>query len=129
MFQLTADLDRATQTEVDIYKSLVDNMMAEIAGVEDVKNPDLLIHVRVSFDTMLARIKKRGRSFEQIDENPDLYDYYKELNKRYDDWFDAYDRSPKVQIDGDRFDFVADAEARAKVLEMIDSKLAEVQDK
>lgn len=129
LFQLTADLDRATQTEVDIYKSLVDNMMAEIAGVEDVKNPDLLIHVRVSFDTMLARIKKRGRSFEQIDENPDLYDYYKELNKRYDDWFDAYDRSPKVQIDGDRFDFVADTEARAKVLEMIDSKLAEVQDK
>ena len=129
LFQLTADLDRATQTEVDIYKSLVDNMMAEIAGVEDVKNPDLLIHVRVSFDTMLARIKKRGRSFEQIDENPDLYDYYKELNKRYDDWFDAYDRSPKVQNDGDRFDFVADAEARAKVLEMIDSKLAEVQDK
>lgn len=129
LFQLTADLDRATQTEVDIYKSLVDNMMAEIAGVEDVKNPDLLIHVRVSFDTMLARIKKRGRSFEQIDENPDLYDYYKELNKRYDDWFDAYDRSPKVQIDGDRFDFVADAEARAKVLEMIDSKLAEVHDK
>lgn len=129
LFQLTADLDRATQTEVDIYKSLVDNMMAEIAGVEDVKNPDLLIHVRVSFDTMLARIKKRGRSFEQIDENPDLYDYYKELNKRYDDWFDAYDRSPKVQIDGDHFDFVADAEARAKVLEMIDSKLAEVQDK
>lgn len=129
LFQLTADLDRATQTEVDIYKSLVDNMMAEIAGVEDVKNPDLLVHVRVSFDTMLARIKKRGRSFEQIDENPDLYDYYKELNKRYDDWFDAYDRSPKVQIDGDRFDFVADAEARAKVLEMIDSKLAEVQDK
>ena len=129
LFQLTADLDRATQTEVDIYKSLVDNMMAEIAGVEDVKNPDLLIHVRVSFDTMLARIKKRGRSFEQIDDNPDLYDYYKELNKRYDDWFDAYDRSPKVQIDGDRFDFVADAEARAKVLEMIDSKLAEVQDK
>lgn len=129
LFQLTADLDRATQTEVDIYKSLVDNMMAEIAGVEDVKNPDLLIHVRVSFDTMLARIKKRGRSFEQIDENPDLYDYYKELNKRYDVWFDAYDRSPKVQIDGDRFDFVADAEARAKVLEMIDSKLAEVQDK
>ena len=129
LFQLTADLDRATQTEVDIYKSLVDNMMAEIAGIPDVKNPDLLIHVRVSFDTMLARIKKRGRSFEQIDENPGLYDYYKELNKRYDDWFAAYDRSPKVQIDGDQFDFVSDRDARATVLEMIDRKLAEVQAK
>lgn len=129
LFQLTADLDRATQTEVDIYKSLVDNMMAEIAGIPDVKNPDLLIHVRVSFDTMLARIKKRGRSFEQIDENPGLYDYYQELNKRYDDWFAAYDRSPKVQIDGDQFDFVSDRDARATVLEMIDRKLAEVQAK
>lgn len=126
LFQLTADLNRATQTEVDIYKSLVDNMMAEIAGVADVKNPDLLIHVRVSFETMLSRIKKRGRSFEQIDENPELFAYYQELNKRYDDWFEAYDRSPKVQIDGDRFDFVSDAAARAIVLDMVDSKLAEV---
>lgn len=126
LFQLTADLNRATQTEVDIYKSLVDNMMAEIAGVADVKNPDLLIHVRVSFETMLSRIKKRGRSFEQIDENPELFAYYQELNKRYDDWFEAYDRSPKVQIDGDRFDFVSDVAARAIVLDMIDSKLAEV---
>ncbi|CAM3102036.1 deoxynucleoside kinase [Leuconostoc rapi] len=126
LFQLTADLDRATQTEVDIYKSLVDNMMADIAGVADIKNPDLLIHVRVSFETMLDRIEKRGRSFEQIAGNPGLYDYYKELNKRYDAWFEAYDRSPKVQIDGDQFDFVMDDSARDQVLNMIDAKLLEV---
>lgn len=124
LFQLTADLDRATQTEVDIYKSLVDNMMAEIPGGAS-KDPDLLIHVRVSFDTMLARIKKRGRSYEQIDENPSLYEYYQELNSRYDDWFENYDRSPKIQIDGDRFDFVENPKARAEVFEMIDAKLSE----
>ncbi|MGR8838394.1 deoxynucleoside kinase [Leuconostoc falkenbergense] len=124
LFQLTADLDRATQTEVDIYKSLVDNMMAEIPGGAS-KDPDLLIHVRVSFDTMLARIKKRGRSYEQIDENPSLYEYYQELNSRYDDWFENYDRSPKIQIDGDRFDFVENPKARAEVFDMIDAKLSE----
>ncbi|MBZ6010291.1 deoxynucleoside kinase [Leuconostoc gelidum] len=129
LFQLTADLNRATQTEVDIYKSLVDNMMADITGVDDIKNPDLLIHVRVSFETMLERIEKRGRSFEQIAANPDLYEYYKELNKRYDVWFESYDRSPKVQIDGDRFDFVMNDEARYKVLDMIDTKLSEVDTK
>ncbi len=129
LFQLTADLNRATQTEVDIYKSLVDNMMADITGVDDIKNPDLLIHVRVSFETMLERIEKRGRSFEQIAANPDLYEYYKELNKRYDAWFESYDRSPKVQIDGDRFDFVMNDEARYKVLDMIDTKLSEVDTK
>lgn len=125
LFQLTADLDRATQTEVDIYKSLVDNMMAEIPGGAS-KDPDLLIHVRVSFDTMLARIKKRGRSYEQIDENPSLYEYYQELNSRYDDWFENYDRSPKIQIDGDRFDFVENPKARAEVFDMIDAKLSEI---
>ncbi|OQJ73271.1 deoxynucleoside kinase [Leuconostoc pseudomesenteroides] len=124
LFQLTADLDRSTQTEVDIYKSLVDNMMAEIPGGAS-KDPDLLIHVRVSFDTMLARIKKRGRSYEQIDENPSLYEYYQELNSRYDDWFENYDRSPKIQIDGDRFDFVENLKARAEVFDMIDAKLSE----
>ncbi|WP_188353251.1 deoxynucleoside kinase [Leuconostoc pseudomesenteroides] len=124
LFQLTADLDRATQTEVDIYKSLVDNMMAEIPGGAS-KDPDLLIHVRVSFDTMLARIKKRGRSYEQIDENPSLYEYYQALNSRYDDWFENYDRSPKIQIDGDCFDFVENPKARAEVFEMIDAKLSE----
>lgn len=126
LFQLTADLDRATQTEVDIYKSLVDNMMADMVGVADIKNPDLLIHVRVSFDTMLDRIEKRGRSFEQIADNPDLYDYYKELNKRYDAWFEAYNRSPKIQIDGDQFDFVMDNSARDQVLNIIDAKLLEI---
>lgn len=126
LFQLTADLNRATQTEVDIYKSLLDNMMAEIEGVQNLKNPDLLIHVRVSFETMLDRIKKRGRSFEQIDKNPELYDYYKELNRRYDEWFDSYNRSPKIQIDGDKFDFVTDELAREKVLDAIDKKLADV---
>ncbi|MFT9030955.1 deoxynucleoside kinase [Leuconostoc pseudomesenteroides] len=124
LFQLTADLDRATQTEVDIYKSLVDNMMAEIPGGAS-KDPDLLIHVRVSFDTMLTRIKKRGRSYEQIDENPSLYEYYQALNSRYDDWFENYDRSPKIQIDGDRFDFVENPKARAEVFDMIDAKLSE----
>ena len=125
LFQLTADLNRATQTEVDIYQSLVNNMMAEIPGSATSKDPDLLIHVRVSFDTMLARIKKRGRSFEQVEANPGLYDYYKELNSRYDDWFAAYDRSPKIQIDGDHFDFVENEESGAKVLDMIDAKLAQ----
>ena len=47
------------------------------------------------------------------------------LNSRYDDWFENYDRSPKIQIDGDRFDFVENPKARAEVFEMIDAKLSE----
>ena len=28
------------------------------------------------------------------------------MNRRYDEWYEAYDESPKIQIDGDRLNFV-----------------------
>ncbi|CAK1244412.1 deoxynucleoside kinase [Fructobacillus evanidus] len=126
LFQLNADLGRATQTEVDIYKDLVNNVLEEVSEENKTKTPDLLIHVRVSLDTMLARIKKRGRPYEQIEQDPDLYQYYADLNARYDAWFDQYDRSPKLQINGDELNFVEDAAAEEKVLALVDQKLAEL---
>ena len=55
-----------------------------------------------------------------------MYDYYKSLNERYVAWFDAYDRSPKLSIDGDQYDFVADESAAKKVLALIDQKISEL---
>jgi deoxyadenosine/deoxycytidine kinase len=58
-----------------------------------------------------------------LDYDPTLYDYYKELNKRYDAWYDDYDESPKMQIDGDQLDFVENETDRKKVINMIDERL------
>ncbi|KRN93219.1 deoxynucleoside kinase [Pediococcus stilesii] len=126
LFHLNADLGRATNTEVDIYDSLLSNMMQELPRLSYKKNPDLLVHIDISFDTMLKRIKKRGRSFEQIENDPSLYDYYKELNHRYVAWFDNYNQSAKIKIDGDRYDFVEDPSAREKVIKLIDEKIATI---
>ena len=123
LFKLNADLGRATQTESNIYTSLLNNMMEELPDEQHQKAPNLLIHIQVSFDTMLDRIKKRGRSFEQIDKDPSLYNYYKELNERYQKWYDQYDLSPKMVIDGDKYDFVEDDQAASDVLRQIDQKL------
>lgn len=71
--------------------------------------------------------RKRGRSYEQLSFDPSLYDYYKELNRRYDQWYDEYNESPKIQIDGDRFNFVEDPQAKVEVLNMIEEKLAEIR--
>lgn len=127
LFRLNADMKRATSTEADIYDSLLQNMMEEIPGSTDQKNPDLLIHINISFDTMLKRIKKRGRSFEQVDTDPELYNYYRDLNQRYKDWYDKYDYSPKMQIDGDKYDFIENEDDLQKVLELIDKKIAELR--
>lgn len=123
LFKLNADLGRATQTESNIYTSLLNNMMEELPDEQHQKAPNLLIHIQVSFDTMLDRIKKRGRSFEQIDKDQSLFNYYKELNERYQKWYDQYDLSPKMVIDGDKYDFVEDDQAASDVLRQIDQKL------
>jgi len=124
LFHLNGDLGRATSTEVDIYDSLLDNMMQELPEAEHQKSPDLLIHINISFETMLKRIQKRGRSYEHIDQDPDLYKYYETLNDRYAQWYANYDHSPKMQIDGDQLDFVADSDARDQVIKLIDDKVA-----
>lgn len=126
LFHLNADLGRATETEVTIYDSLLQNMMQELPETPHSKNPNLLIHINISFETMLKRIQKRGRSYEQIDNDPSLYQYYKDLNARYQKWFAAYDKSPKIQIDGDKCDFVEKDADKNRVIDLIDQKIAQL---
>lgn len=128
LFHLNVDLGRATETEVRVYDELLENMMEELPYAAHKKHPDLLVHIRVSFETMLERIEKRGRSYEQLSFDPTLYDYYKELNRRYDQWYEEYKESPKIQIDGDQFNFVEDPEAKEAVLKIIEEKLAEIRE-
>ncbi|WP_307976568.1 deoxynucleoside kinase [uncultured Streptococcus sp.] len=111
-----------TKTELDIYKELLANMLEELEGMPK-KRPDLLIYIDVSFEKMLERIGKRGRSFEQIDSNPDLYKYYQQVHGEYPKWYDNYDISPKIRIDGDKLDFVKNTDDLQAVFDMIDSEL------
>jgi deoxyadenosine/deoxycytidine kinase len=127
LFHLNADLGRATDTEVKVYDELLANMLEELPYAAHKKHPDLLVHIRVSFETMLERIEKRGREYEQLTFDPSLYDYYKELNKRYDQWYEEYNESPKIQIDGDRFNFVEDPQAAQAVLTMVEDALKDAR--
>ncbi|EST89844.1 deoxynucleoside kinase [Vagococcus lutrae LBD1] len=127
LFHLNADLGRANDTEVKVYDELLKNMMEELPYAAHKKHPDLLVHIKVSFETMLSRIEKRGREFEQLSYDPSLYDYYKELNKRYEAWYQNYDESPKMEIDGDALNFVEDEEAAKVVIQMVKDKLEEVR--
>lgn len=119
LFHLNADLGRVSQDEVLQYDNLLDTMLKELEHTAPKKRPDLLVHIKVSFDVMLDRIEKRGRDYEQIAANPELYDYYQMVNERYQQWYDNFDICPKIQIDGDRYDFVADPQAAETVIKQI----------
>ena len=82
-------MDRA---EYETYLDLHENMMQELNDLykQQVlfkKSPDLMVMVHGSFDEVMRRIKKRGRDFEQIDGNPELYKYYQDLYDMYENEF------------------------------------------
>ncbi|WEV71662.1 deoxynucleoside kinase [Lactobacillus sp. ESL0785] len=124
-FKMNADSQVADPTEFQIYDSLLENMMEDTPGNPS-KKPDLLIYIHVSLDTMLKRIKKRGRSFEQISTDPSLKDYYARLIRYYEPWYENYHASPKMAIDGDKFDFIINESAKKEVLREIDDKLRKI---
>ncbi|MCT0459176.1 deoxynucleoside kinase [Lactococcus cremoris] len=111
-----------TKTELEIYQDLLANMLEELDGMPK-KRPDLLIYIDVSFETMLSRIAQRGRSFEQIENQEGLKDYYAQVHDEYPDWYKNYDISLKLRIDGDSIDFVNNPEHLDEVLGQIDDEL------
>ncbi|RMC23435.1 MULTISPECIES: deoxynucleoside kinase [unclassified Lactobacillus] len=124
-FQMNADIGRATKEEIDTYYELLNNMMTELNHMPK-KNPDLLVHIKVSYNTMLKRIKKRGRPYEQLSYDATLEDYYKRLLRYYKPWYENYDHSPKMEIDGDQLDFMTNDQDREIVLDQIVKKLKEI---
>ncbi len=112
-----------SEAEMILYTDLLENMMEELQDIPK-KAPDLLIYLRGSLETHLNRIQKRGRSFEQVDGNPELLEYYTKLHSRYDDWFNAYDQSPTLVIDIDKIDLDRN-EDKIYVMQEIKSALTE----
>lgn len=114
-----------SKEEYDLYVELLDNMMEELEGMPK-KSPDLLIYLTGDFDLILEHIKHRGRDFEQWDDDPELLEYYRTLYNAYDEWFEQYDKSPKVRIDVGEVD-VLNGENVHLVFNKIEDLALEVQ--
>ncbi|WP_025724581.1 deoxynucleoside kinase [Acholeplasma granularum] len=114
------DLGRMNQLEFDIYSELLDNMMEEIESLPK-KSPDLMIYLKGSFESVLDRIKSRGRAFE-IDD--DLKSYYKRLWDGYDNWLEEhYKFSDCFIIDTDKYNVVHNLDDRKIIINQIKEKL------
>ena len=118
------ELGRITELEMSIYENLLDNMMAELEELPK-KAPDIMVYLKGSFETVLERIRLRGREFE-IDES--LKEYYHFLWKDYDAWVqNSYKASQVLIIDMDNMDVVNNEEDKIKLIEMVEEKLKEVR--
>ena len=97
-----------------------DNYM-EIFNLMDgfIKSPDLLIYLRASVPTLVGQIQKRGREYE----NSIRLDYLTQLNKRYEDWIENYDKGNLLIIDVDDLNFSENEEDLGSIIEQVDSKI------
>lgn len=124
--KMNADEGNATPIEWNVYESLLDNMMEELPYAAHKKRPDLMVMIDVSYQTMINRIKKRGRKFEQVEVDPSLEQYYKKLLRYYADWRDNYDQSDLLVINGDKYDFIGNLDDRNVILDDIEERLIEL---
>ncbi|UDM32544.1 deoxynucleoside kinase [Lentilactobacillus laojiaonis] len=114
-----------TDTELAVYLKLLDNMMNELEELPK-KGPDLLVYADSDFDTIQYRIKKRGRDYEQFDDNPGLKNYYYKMWSAYKQWYEDYDVSPKIKIDLQKYD-LSDQKNVDIVLQQIDDALLKIR--
>ena len=109
--------------EFRLYQELSQNMQANVSGHPFRGFPDVIIYLKGSFELMLEHIESRGRDMEAIDD--DKKDYYHSVWETYDNWYQSYAQSPVITIDMDKYDYVHNSKDHRKVLEYIESKLAD----
>ncbi|MFZ5814732.1 MAG: deoxynucleoside kinase [Bacillota bacterium] len=88
------DSGKMTDRDYETYTALFHNM------VEQLIRPDLAIYLTGSLETILERIAQRGRESEKHVPKA----YWAELHGRYERFIAAYDQSPILWVDIDRFD-------------------------
>lgn len=99
--------------EYKTYTKLLSNML------EHAQKPKILIYLNASVDTCLSRIKRRDRNGE----TKITYDYLKNLENRYLDWYHKYDYSKKIMIDYNRYDILSSHIDRQYLLDIITKEI------
>ena len=108
------ELGNINEMEMDLYEGLLSEMMDEL-NLLPKKSPDVMVYLHGPFETVLNRIKERGRSFELDSE---LVSYYKFLYDGYDEWVhSSYKASPIISIDVDKKDIVYNESDKKEFLE------------
>jgi len=82
--------------DFNVYRSLYQEFIQFLSA------PDLIIYLKASVPTLIERILRRGRDFEQ-DVSPL---YLQQLNELYDAWIEDFTLCPVLTVDADRLDFV-----------------------
>ncbi|TFD96287.1 deoxynucleoside kinase [Jeotgalibacillus sp. R-1-5s-1] len=89
----------------------------------DMPKPNVIVYLNASLDTLLKRVKMRGRDFEK-DMTPM---YLEQLSADYEDFIRHFEKThpeiPVVRINGDDLDFVHHEQDLQKVIQQVEESL------
>ncbi len=85
-----------SERDYRVYRDLYDTV------VHILPPPDLVVYLQASVPTLLERIRRRGREYEQAIDPA----YLERLNVLYDEWAATFDLCPVLTIPTDGLDFV-----------------------
>ena len=99
---------------LDDSELMIYNRLFELLN-ETVPKPELVIYLQGNLDTLLKRIKKRGRAYEKAI-SPQ---YLQELSEAYSHYFYRYDETPLLVVNTNEIDFVHTPEHFDQLVEQI----------
>lgn len=92
---------------------------------KDMPLPNILIYITGSLDTILERIKKRGREIER-NISPDYLDQLSDDYERFMDQFqEEHPEIPVIRVNGDEVDFIHNHQDLEAIIELVTEKLEE----
>jgi deoxyadenosine/deoxycytidine kinase len=101
--------DAINQRDYETYQELYRVL------VEFLPPPDLVIYLRASEKTLVDRISKRGRDYEQTISAG----YLADLNQLYEDWVQDFELCPILTVPCDDLDYVAKPQHLALIVDRV----------
>ncbi|SEQ08056.1 deoxynucleoside kinase [Piscibacillus halophilus] len=89
----------------------------------DMPKPNVMIYLHASLDTLLERIRKRGREVEKNIQP----EYLKQLSKDYDQFMNEFEANnpdiPVIRLNGDNLDFIKHQEDLDHILSVVEKHI------
>jgi deoxyguanosine kinase len=98
-----------SEDELGLYSTIYN------ALVEQIPKPDLVVYLRAQPETLMKRVRMRGKDYETAM----TLDYLRELVGVYEEFFAHYDDTRLLVLDTDNLDYAAHPEQLEQVCDLI----------
>ena len=102
--KLMADLGLIAPKEVNQYAQNIHYRIKQLPFQRAQNTQHLFVYLNLSFKEMLSRKLAEKTNYHHFLHTPILYEYYKELHRRYQLWFERYSCLPKFSVEMNQYD-------------------------